>query len=158
MLGTKPIAPTSETKHLGLLTSDQKENARNVEERISIARRTGYALMKSGFHGKNGVGPKVSYKIYQAYIVPRLLYSLEVLNLNKTETKLLNDFHVNLLRRIQSLPVRAALPAVHLLLGALALEAELHKRHLSLLFSVINSQNQTFHQLIARSTIFSGEQ
>ena len=79
MLGTKPIAPTSETTHLGLLRSDQKENARNVKERISFARRTGYALMKSGFLGSNGVGPKVSYKIYPAYIVHRLLYSLEVL-------------------------------------------------------------------------------
>ena len=40
---------------------------------------------------------------------------------------------------------RTALPAVHLLLGALPLEAELHKKHLSLLYSIINSNNQTFH-------------
>ena len=46
--------------------------------------------MKSGLHGSNGVGPKVSYKIYQSYFIPSLLYSMEVLNLNKTEIKMLN--------------------------------------------------------------------
>ena len=61
--------------------------------------------------------------------------------MNKTKTKLLNDFHINLLRRIQCLPVRTALPAVHLLLEVLPLEPELHKRHLSLLFSSISSQS-----------------
>ena len=158
MLGSKPIEQTSETTHLGLLRSEDKENHRNIEERISLARRTGYSLMKSGFHGSNGVGPKVSLKIYQSYIIPRLLYSMEVLNLNKTETKMLTDFHVNLLRRIQALPARTALPAVYLLLGALPLEAELHKKHLSLLYSIINSQNKTFHQLISRSIILDEDQ
>ena len=112
------------------MRSEENENPRNVEERISLARRTGYALMKSGFHGSNGVGPKVSYKagykVYQSYIIPRLLYSMEVFNLNKTEIKMLNNFHVNLLRRIQYipyLPTRTALPAVHLLLEALPLQA-----------------------------------
>ena len=157
-LGSETIESASETTHLGLLRSEEKENACNVEERISLARRTGYALMKSGFHGSNGVGPKVSYKIYQSYIIPRLLYSMEVLNLNKTEIKMLNNFHVNLLRRIQSLPTRTALPAVHLLLGALPLEAELHKRHLSLLYSIVNSNNQTFHQLLRRSIVFCEDQ
>ena len=158
MLGSKPIEQTSETTHLGLLRSEDKENHRNIEERISLARRTGYSLMKSGFHGSNGVGPKVSLKIYQSYIIPRLLYSMEVLNLNKTGAKMLTDFHVNLLRRIQALPARTSLPAVYLLLGALPLEAELHKKHLSLLYSIINSQNKTFHQLISRSIIIDEDQ
>ena len=79
-------------------------------------------------------------------------------NLNKTETKMLTDFHVNLLRRIQALPARTAIPAVYLLLGALPLEAELHKKHLSLLYSIINSQNKIFHQLISRSIIIDEDQ
>ena len=114
--------------------------------------------MKSVFHWSNGVEPKVSYKVYQSYIIPRLLYSIEVFKLNNTEIKMLNDFHVNVLRRIRPLPTRTALPAVHLLLGALPLEAELHKIHLSLLYSIINSNNQTFNQLIRRSIVFCEDQ
>ena len=70
------------------------------------------------------------------------------------ETKLLNDFHDDLLRRIQSLSTRTALTVVHLLLGALSLETELHLRYLSLRYSVTNSNNQTFHQLIRGSSVF----
>ena len=110
--------------------------------------------MKSGFHGFSGLGLKISHNIYQSYILPRLLYSLEVLNLNKSEIKMLSDFHINLLRHIQSVPKRTALATVHLLLGALPLEAELRKRYLSLLFSEINSDNQTLHQLVRRGIVF----
>ena len=92
------------------------------------------------------------------YVLPRLLYSVEVLNLNKSEIKMLNHLPINLLRKIQLLPNRTALAAVHLLLGALPLEAELHKRHLSLLFSLINSDNQTLHQLVRRSIVFCEDQ
>ena len=71
---------------------------------------------------------------------------------------MLNNFHVHLLRRIPSLPTRTALPAVHLLLGTLPLGAELHKRHLSLLYSIINSNNQTFHQFLRRIIVFCEDQ
>ena len=89
--------------------------------------------------------------MYQTYVMPRMLFSLEVLDLRKTDLKQLSDFHVDLLRRIQSLPLRTALPAVYLLVGALPLEAELHKRQLSLLFSILSSENTTLHQLVQRA-------
>ena len=62
-MGSKYIESASEAAILGLIRSEEKENARNIEDRISLARRTGYSLMKSGFQGSNDVGPKVSYKI-----------------------------------------------------------------------------------------------
>ena len=72
--------------------------------------------------------------------MPRMLYGLEILDLRKKDIKQLSDFHIDL-RRIQALPIRAALSAVYLLVGALSMEAELHKRQLSLLFSVVSSNN-----------------
>ena len=84
--------------------------------------------MKSVFHGSNGLNPKVSYRLYQTYVLPRMLYSLEILDLHKSDLKQLSDFHVDLFRRIQSLPSRTALFAVYLLFRALPIEAELHKR------------------------------
>ena len=49
------------------------------------------------------------------------------------------------------MPSRTALSAVYLLLGALPMEAELHKRQLSLLFSIVSSTNETLHQLVQRA-------
>ena len=106
----------------------------NLADIISLARRTGYSLMKSDVHGSNGLNPKVSYSIYKTYEMPRMLYSLEILNLRKSDLKQLSDFHIVLLRRIQCLPSSTALSAVYFLVSALPLETELHKRRLSLLF------------------------
>ena len=151
VIGENILQLSDRTTHLGLVRSDKNDCGVNITERISLARRTGYSLMKSGFHGSNGLNPQVSYRMYQTYVMPRMLFSLEVLDLRKTDLKQLSDFHVDLLRRIQSLPSRTTLPAVCLLVGALPLEAELHKRQLSLLFSILSSENTTLYQLVQRA-------
>jgi hypothetical protein len=48
------------------------------------------------------------------------------------------------------LPVRTATSAVYLLLGALPIEAELHKRQLSLLYSILASENTKLKNLMER--------
>ena len=58
--------------------------------------------------------------------------------------------------RLQSLPSRTALSAVYLLVGALPLGAELHKRQLSLLFSIVSSRNVTLHELVQRAIGLQG--
>ena len=127
--------------HLGLIRGGSSEGQENVNKRISLARRTMYSLIKTGMHGSNGLNPKVSYKMYQCYVMPRLLFGLESIFLLKKHLKLLNDFHLDTLRKLQALPNRTLNAAVLLLLGALPLEAELDKRHLSLLFSCLKSGN-----------------
>jgi hypothetical protein len=47
----------------------------------------------------NGLNPKVSFKIYQCYVLPRLLYGLEILPLSKTHLDMLNKFHTPVLIR-----------------------------------------------------------
>ena len=53
---------------------------------------------------------------------------------------------------IQSLPQRTACAAVYMLLGALPFEGELHKRRLSLLNSVITSDNECLKGLVQIET------
>ncbi|VDI58072.1 Hypothetical predicted protein [Mytilus galloprovincialis] len=81
----------------------------------------------------------------------RALYRvLEVLPLNARQLKALSDFHLTFLRNIQSLPVRTASVAIYALLGALPLEAELDKRQLSLLHSILTSENQNLKEILIR--------
>ena len=91
-----------------------------------------------------------SYIIYKAYVLPRLLYGLETLSLTKGQLEQLSKYHLQTLRNIQSLPQRTSTSAVLLLLGALPLEAELHRRCLSLAIGVINSENSTIILLVQR--------
>ena len=66
---------------------------------------------------------------------------------------ILSRFHISNLRRFQSLPGRTATSAVYLLLGALPIEAELHKRQLSLLYNLITSENETIQELTERQIV-----
>ena len=91
-----------------------------------------YSLVKTGVHGCNGLNAKISYKFYLVYVVPRLLYGLEVLLLNKDQLEELEKFHIENLKNIQSLPTRTANSIVYLLLGALPLKAEIKRRQLDL--------------------------
>ena len=66
------------------------------------------------------------------------------------QINILSKFHISNLRRFQSLPTRTGTSAVYLILGALPVEAELHKRHLSLLFNIMSSTNSTIKDLSTR--------
>ena len=79
-----------------------------------------------------------------------MLYGLEVLHLTKTQLNQLERYHLCTLRQIQSLPQRTASSAVYMLLGALPSEAEIHKRQLSLLHAVINSDNKCLQDVVQR--------
>ena len=107
--------------------------------------------MNTGLHDANGLSPEVSYQIYKIYVIPRLLYGLEIIPLNKTaQLDKINRYHIKTLSNIQSLPQRTATSAVYQLLGALPIEAELHKRQLSLLYNVIKSENKCLRDLVER--------
>ena len=115
-MGNNDLNCTDRTTHLGLTRSTKDETRINVDDRISLARRTLYSLIKTGVHGSNGLNPKTSYRIYQAYVLPRLLYGLETLHVNSKEMSLLSSFHLDTLRKLQSLPKRTACASVYLLL------------------------------------------
>ena len=78
------------------------------------------------------------------------MYGLEVLPLTQSQINILSKFHLDNLKRFQSLPTRVATCVVYLLLGVLPLEAELHKRQLGLLYNILISDNETMQQLAER--------
>ncbi|VDI81281.1 Hypothetical predicted protein [Mytilus galloprovincialis] len=62
----------------------------------------------------------------------------------------LEIFHRKNLRHLQSLPERTSNAVVLLLLGALPIEAEIHKRHLSLLYSILSCDNSKIKDVMIR--------
>jgi hypothetical protein len=101
------LCTTRSTTHLGLERSDKQESEINIEERIKTSRRTKYSLMSSGLHGTNDIDPTTFYNIYKLYVLPRLLYGLEILAFKTRDIEKLDRFHKGTLRQFQSLPKRA---------------------------------------------------
>ena len=65
--------------------------------------------MNTGLHGANGLSPETSYR---AYVLPPVLYGLEVLRLTQGQLDQLSRYDIRTLRNIQSLPQRTASAAV----------------------------------------------
>jgi hypothetical protein len=71
--------PTS-APHLGIQRDNYSQFGVKevIHSRIQTARRTVYALMGAGLHGLNDLNPKASVHLIKCYVLPRLLYGLEV--------------------------------------------------------------------------------
>ena len=123
-LNERELESPNDATYLGITRTVKNECGKNVEERIKTARCTSYSLMGSGMHGTNGIDPCTSYQIYTAYVLPRLLYGLELLPLKRKHVDQLEKFHRQSIRYMQSLPQRTSVSAVYLLIGALPVEAE----------------------------------
>ena len=83
-LGENELEVSDRATHLGITRAGKKESEIIILDRISLARRTSYLLMNTGLHGTNGLNPETSYVIYKCYVLPRMLYRLEVIHLAKT--------------------------------------------------------------------------
>jgi hypothetical protein len=94
-LGDTEISPTNHAIHLGIPRAETRENEANIKDRISLARKTMYALMNTGLHGSNGINPSVALRIYEAYVLPKILYGMEVLSLNQKQLGILSKFHID---------------------------------------------------------------
>ncbi len=151
-LGTNPMPITQSFTHLGItrFNMDVKDSA--ITDKVKLPRRTAYALMGTGLHGRNGLPANVSLKIYKSYVLPRLLYGLEAMNLDSKQMKELEQYHIRFLRQIQSLPDRSARCAVFILLGTVPMEAYYHLAILSLLARIFRADNCFITELAIRQT------
>jgi hypothetical protein len=52
-----PRVTVNQTVHLGIIRADKNETNLNIQEHISIARKTLYSLIPVGLNCKNGLNP-----------------------------------------------------------------------------------------------------
>ncbi|MEW8547754.1 MAG: reverse transcriptase family protein, partial [Candidatus Thiodiazotropha sp.] len=139
----------SEAMHLGILRSADSQQS-TVTLNIEKARRTTYCLMGAGLHGQNGLDPDTSIHVLQTYILPILVYGLEVLLPRRTLMEKAERFYKKLLKQILSLPDTTADPAVYLLTGSIPLEGVIHSRALTLFGSICRLDEEAVEKQVAR--------
>lgn len=103
--------------------------------------------MGTGFHGVNGLSPKIPIHIFDVYVLPRVLYGLEATIIKKKHFTELESFHRGILRNLQSLPARCSTSAVHILSGQLPLQAILDTRMATLLHMIGRDSTSTLTQI-----------
>ena len=154
-LGTPEINEATSTKHIGL--NRQMDGKNDITCRIQRGRRTLNALMGAGLHGKNGVNPIVTYKIYTTFCRPRIIYGLEAVILTKGEEQELLMFERRMLKQIQGLPTRCPTVAVYSLLGATPITTEIEKNTLTTFYNIAVNKDFVEHKIARRQLAIKDE-
>ena len=86
-LNGKDVELVNECGHLGIHRDSKSRSGhtKTIDERIQSARRCAFSLMGAGLHGQNEVNPMISLSMWNSFILPCLLYGLDILTLIKTE-------------------------------------------------------------------------
>ena len=111
--------------HLEIIrtTSLKGSTTTNVEDNIKKARRSAYGLFSSGFHGYNGLDVDTMLHLYKIYILPVLLYGLELILPQGPQLEQLEIAQKRLLKQILALPNSVADITVYMLTGILPIDA-----------------------------------
>ena len=147
-LGRERIQNVQTLKHLGV--ERNPTNTPDTVGRIHIARKTLYALLGSGMHGKNGLSPVITYNMWTTFVLPRLLHGIELLNIRKLDLENLERYQRKVLKQLQSLPERTASAAVLMLVGAKTIEAHIDTRIITTFLNITKDTSSIEFSLAIR--------
>ena len=152
-INRKPMPIVQETTHMGIKRSAISNEA-TVEENIKKARKMMNSLMGSGLHGYNkGLDPETAVHIYETYVLPTLVYRLEVILPEKKYMDMLDRSNKKFLKHILGVSDTTADPAVYILTGAIPLECVIHKRALSLFGNICRLEDTSIEVRLAEQQL-----
>ena len=106
--------------------------------------------MAGGLHGHNGLDPETALQLIRTYILPLLLYGLEVILPGKTLVQKMEMYQRKLLKQVLSLPQNTPDCAIYLLTGFLPIEIQIEKKALILYNNICNLGDNAIEKDLAR--------
>ena len=97
-----------------------------MQENVKEARRTLYSLMPSGNHGHNGLDQESTIHLFQTYVLPTLIYGMEVVLPRGKHLDTLEKFYKKYMKLLLSIPITTTDPAVYIISGTVPVEATIH--------------------------------
>lgn len=152
-LDGEDVDRVSEAKHLGVHRNTAGTTVDTIQESLKKGRRATFSMMGTGFYGYNGIHLEAMLKMWNMYIVPRMLYGLEALLMQDSDIERLEVYQRSVLRSIQHLSPGTANASLYLLTGAQPIEMNLDRRTLTLMGRILNSPTSREHQIIQRQLL-----
>ena len=110
-----------------------------------------YSLMGPGLHGYKCLDPETSFQLYQVYVLPTLIYGLEVILPEQKLMDMPERTNKKFLKHNLSLPTTTSDSVVYVLTGTIPIEGVIHKCALSLFGNVCRlGEGSTERQLAIR--------
>ncbi|CAC5384017.1 unnamed protein product [Mytilus coruscus] len=122
--GNSTLPTSKKATHIGICRTDDDSCKATIDENLKKARRTLYSLMGVGLYGENGLDPQTSMSIMNTYIIPIMLYGLEIVIPRGRCLETLNIQLKQFLKQLLSLPKTVADLAIYMISGMLSVEAQ----------------------------------
>ena len=135
--------------HVGIKRSQKPTAEASIQENISKARKTLYGLMASSLHGNNGLDPATCVHLLKVYVIPVLLYGLEVQIPSEKACAPLDLMLKQTLKHILSLPNNTADPAPFILSGLIPAEGLIHIKALTFFGNICRLHDSSVERKIA---------
>ena len=148
-LGRDEMPTVQKTTHVGVTRSDTNSAKAAIDENIQKARKTLYSLMATGLHGENGLDPETSIHLLRTYVLPVLLYGLDIYLPTSVELCTLETQFKKIIKHILSLPTTTADPAPFILSGLIPAEGLIHLRALTLFGNITRLDADSLEKRLA---------
>ena len=112
-IGDSRMPVVGKATHVGILRTSVPNDPDSIYENIQKAKRAIYSLLPAGFHGKNGLDIQSLIQILNIYVMPVLLYGLELLTPTGKNLEIMDIFHKKCLKQLLSLPMNVATPVIY---------------------------------------------
>ena len=142
------VKVVDDNEHLGQIISGQQQKAKNIDLRLSNARKSLFGMLGAGFSYKCKISPGLKIHLFNTFTSPILLLGLSTFCLTQKDMEPLSLFHRKCMKSFLHLRQNAPTPAVHFILGALTIEAKLHFDIFSVFYSVWSNPQTKIHQII----------
>jgi hypothetical protein len=149
-LNERNLSASEQETHLGVERIPNGRAVKAVEHNIQRARRAAYALMGAGMHGVNGLHIRLNLKLWNCYVLPRLLYGLEVLPMTQSGLDQVDAYQRQTMRRLLHVPQGTSTSGLYLVLGQLPIRELLARNKLTLFINMIRNSGSVEEQIIRR--------
>ena len=141
--------------HLGQIISGQNQYQKNVDLRLTKAKKCIFSLLGPCFSFKNQMSPAVKLHIFRTFTCPVLRSGLATFALRKYQIESISLFQRKVLKSICKLSDTAPTPGVHFITGEPPIEAEMHYDAFILFFCVWSNPNSKIYNIVKYLTVNS---
>ena len=134
--------------HLGQIVSGNKQEEKNIDERITKGRNNLFGLLGAAFSYKCHLSPVLKIHLFRTFTCPIIRSGLSSFALRTNQLSPLTIFHRKTLKSFLSLSKTAATPAIHFMMGELPMEGKIHRDVFSLFYSVWTNEQTKIYQIV----------
>ena len=131
---------TKELIHVGI-QRERNSVTPAIEARTSNGGKTLNGLLGLGLQSKTGLPLSAPLHLYNIFVIPRTLYGLEALVINKPIITTLDLFQRKMLKSLMGVPERTAIPSMYIT-GILPMEVQIEQKQLLFLHSLVSEEGR----------------